>query len=131
MESDHQISKGRLWISYILQGLVVLLFLFGAVSNILQSEMAVKGAMDLGYSSASVFYMGLILLISTLLYIIPKTTIFDAVLLTGWLGGAVATHVLHNDPVFNMIFPVVFGILIWLSIWLRNNQLRQLLPFVR
>ncbi|HMB62967.1 MAG TPA: DoxX family protein [Eudoraea sp.] len=131
MESTYQISKGRLWTSYILQGLIVLLFLFGAVSNILQTEMAVKGATDLGYSSDSVLYMGLILLISTLLYLIPKTAIFGAVLLTGWLGGAVATHIMHKDPLFNMIFPVVFGILIWLCIWLRNNKLQQLMPFVR
>lgn len=129
MESKNQISKGRLWTSYILQGLVVVMFLMGAVNNILQTETAVNGALEMGYPQTAILYLGILLLISSVLYAIPKTTLTGALLLTAWLGGAVATHILHNDPVFNVLFPVVFGILVWLSIWLRDERLRQLMPF--
>ncbi|RSC93492.1 DoxX family protein [Tenacibaculum singaporense] len=128
METIKKTSKTVLWISYILQGIVVLMFLMGAVQNLMQSETAVTQAMEMGYPESSVLYLGLILLISTVLYAIPKTNVIGAVLLTAWLGGAVATHVIHKDPFFYMILPVIFGIVIWLSIWLRDKQLKTLIP---
>lgn len=127
METTHQISKSRLWTSYILQGLVVLMFLFGALNNILQTEPAVNGAVDLGYPESSVLYLGIVLLLSTLLFALPKTKFFGALLLTAWLGGAVATHVIHSDPLTLTLFPVVFGILVWLSLWLRDPKLQKVL----
>lgn len=127
METNQRISRSRLWTSYILQAIVVLLFLMGAVNNILQTESAVNGAVELGYPKDSVLYLGIVLLIATVLYVVPRTCFIGAILLTAWLGGAVATHVIHNDPVFNKLFPVVIGILIWLSIWLRDKRLQQLL----
>ena len=128
MESTDHISKGRLLTSYILQALVVLLFLMGAVNNILQTEMAVDGATEMGYPESSVLYLGIVLLASTLLYILPKTAIIGALLLTAWLGGAVATHLIHGDPIFNVLFPVFVGIIVWLSLWLRDKKLREQLP---
>ena len=111
-----------------LQGIVVLLFLMGALNNLLQTEMAVEGAVEFGYPEDSVLYLGIILFVSTVLYAIPKTTFIGGLLLTAWLGGggAVATHVIHNDPVTSILFPVIFGILVWVSIWLRNEKLRAL-----
>tara|TARA_R110002074_G_scaffold57077_10_gene140540 strand:+ start:10442 stop:10825 length:384 start_codon:yes stop_codon:yes gene_type:complete len=126
METDKKVSKGVLYTSYILQGIVVLLFLMGAANNVLQTEMAVEGAVEFGYPKDAVMYMGLILLISTILYAIPKTTFIGALLLTAWLGGAVATHLIHNDPMTNIFTPVVFGIIVWVAIWLRNEKLRAL-----
>tara|TARA_R110000765_G_scaffold62509_4_gene121246 strand:- start:380 stop:763 length:384 start_codon:yes stop_codon:yes gene_type:complete len=126
METDKKVSKGVLYTSYILQGIVVLLFLMGAANNVLQTEMAVEGAVEFGYPEHAVLYMGLILLISTILYAIPKTTFIGALLLTAWLGGAVATHLIHNDPLTNIFIPVIFGILVWGSIWLRSEKLRAL-----
>ncbi|MGI9550619.1 MAG: DoxX family protein [Aurantibacter sp.] len=128
MESTSQISKGRLWTSYILQTLVVLLFLMGAANNVLQTEMAVSGATKMGYPESSVLYLGIVLLVSTLLYIFPRTSIIGALLLTAWLGGAVATHVIHKDPVFNVLFPVLVGIIVWLSLWLRDKKLSEQFP---
>ena len=122
METDKKVSKGVLYTSYILQGIVVLLFLMGAANNVLQTEMAVEGAVEFGYPKDAVMYMGLILLISTILYAIPKTTFIGALLLTAWLGGAVATHLIHNDPMTNIFTPVVFGIIVWVAIWLRNES---------
>ncbi len=119
------ISKVRLWASYILQGLVTLMFLMGATMNLLQTEMAVTGSKEMGYPESAVLYLGIVLLVSTILYAVPKTTFIGAILLTGWLGGAVATHVIHRDPIFNVIFPVIFGIIVWFSIWLRSEKIQN------
>lgn len=126
METDKKVSKGVLYTSYILQGIVVLLFLMGAANNVLQTEMAVEGAVEFGYPEDSVMYLGIILLVSTILYAIPKTTFIGALLLTAWLGGAVATHLIHNDPLTNIFIPIVFGIIVWVAIWLRSEKLRAL-----
>ncbi len=127
MTDKTNLSKGRLWTSYILQAIIVLMFLMGAANNILQTEQAVSGATALGYPESSVLYLGIILLVATLLYIIPGTSVIGAILLTAWLGGAVATHVIHEDPLFNILLPVLFGIVVWLSLWLRNEKLQALL----
>ncbi|MCU0328771.1 MAG: DoxX family protein [Chitinophagales bacterium] len=119
-------TKLILWLSYGLQAIIVAILLMGAVMNLTNNEEAVKGAMNLGYPRESVFYLGLILIISAILYAIPKTTILGAILITAWLGGAVATHLIHKDPVFISFFPVVFGFLVWLSIGLRNDKIKAL-----
>lgn len=123
----NKISKVRLWASYILQGIVVVMFLMGSIMNLLQTEEAVTGAVAMGYPKEAVLYMGIILLIGTLLYAISRTVLFGAIILTGWLGGAIATHVIHGDPIFNIIFPILFGIVVWGSILLRNEKLKALI----
>lgn len=125
------ISKFHLWTSYILQGLVSLMFLNGAIQNLLKTDMAVEGIKTFGFPESSLLYFGLILLIGTVLYLIPKTAVLGAILLTGWLGGAVATHIVHGDPVFNIFFPVFFGVIVWLSLWLRFEGLRQITPVAK
>ncbi|WP_308992480.1 DoxX family protein [Mariniflexile litorale] len=127
METSKKPSKTILWTSYVLQGIIVLMFLMGAIMNLLQTEEAVTGATAMGYPESSVLYLGIVLLFGTLLYAYSKTVIIGAIILTGWLGGAVATHVIHKDPIFNLVFPVIFGIIVWLSIWLRNEKLKALL----
>ena len=118
--------KAALWISYILQGIVVVMFLMGATFNLMQTEDAVAGATGMGYPESSVFKLGVILLVSSVLYAIPRTATIGAILLTAWLGGAVATHVIHKDPVINTVFPVVFGVLIWFALWLRDARVKAL-----
>ena len=124
MTSNEPISKSRKWTSYILQGIVVLMFLMGAINNLLQTEQAVAGATTLGYAAENVLPLGIVLLVSTVLFAIPRTSLIGAILLTGWLGGAVASHVIHGDPLFNTLFPILFGILIWVSLLLRNNRIQ-------
>ena len=126
METNNQVSKGRLWASYILQGIVLLMFFWGAANNILQTEQSVNGALALGYPEETVLGLGIVLFTATLLYAIPRTAVIGAILLTGWLGGAVASHVINQDPVFNKVFPIIFGIVIWLSLWLRNGKFQML-----
>lgn len=96
--------------------------------NLMESEMAIAQAEVIGIPSSSVFLLGLILLISTILYVIPKTNVLGAALLTAWLGGAVAVHIINEDPMFNQIMPVIFGIIIWIGIWLRDLKVRAVFP---
>ncbi|PKQ45519.1 DoxX family protein [Confluentibacter flavum] len=127
MTTNNNIPKLRLWISYILQGIIVIMLLMGAFNNLLMTEMAVTGAKEMGYPEYSVHYLGIILLVSTLLYAIPKTAFIGAILLTGWLGGAVATHIIHGDPLYNMFFPIVFGIVVWTCLLLRHKKMCEVL----
>lgn len=122
-------SKSRLWSSYILQGVIIVMLMFGGINNLLQTEMAVNGAIEMGYPSSSLFYLGIILITSTILFAVPKTSILGALFIQAWLGGAVATHMIHNDPLSMVLFPIIFGTLVWFSIWLRNEKIRQLIPF--
>lgn len=121
-------TKGLRITSYILQGIIGIMFLLGAIGNLMESEMAIKGATDLGYDESSVFTLGVLLLIATVLYLVPKTAILGTALLTAWLGGAVATHIIHQDPTINQVMPAIFGIVIWVSLWLRMDNLRKVFP---
>lgn len=129
MENNQNISKGRLWTSYGLQGLVSAMMLMGAANNLMRTEMAVKGATDMGFADSSIIYLGIIALICTLLYIFPKTNILGAILITAWLGGAVATHMIHKDAMGMTFAPVIFGIVVWAALWLRDGRLQSIFPF--
>ena len=96
-----EISKGQKIALYVIQGLVGVMFLMGAVGNLIQSEMAIAQATVLGYQESSIFTLGVLLLVATILYVIPKTNVLGAAFLTAWLGGAVATHMINEDPLFN------------------------------
>ncbi len=123
-----QPSKTLAWISYGLQGFLSLAFAAGAISNILKFESAVKAAEDMGFPDGSVVILGIILLVAVILYAVPQTSVVGAGFITAWLGGAVATHMIHSDTFGMTIMPVIFGILIWLAIWLRNMDLRKVFP---
>lgn len=120
-----QVSKTRVRISWIITGLVSLFLFWDALMKILMVDMVIEATQRLGYSQSSVFGIGLTLFICTVLYVIPRTSIFGAILLTAYLGGAVNTHVRMGEPFY---FAVVFGILIWLSLYLRDKTLRTLVP---
>ena len=107
------------------------MFAMGAINNLVGTEMAVQGAIGMGYPESSVLYLGIVSLVFTALYAFPKTSVLGAALLTAWLGGAVATHYIHHDPVTMMIGPAFFGSLVWVSIWLRNDKLKQVFPMER
>lgn len=121
-------SKGLRITSYLLQGLVGLMFLSGAIMNLIELEMSVEQATMLGYPENAVAHLGQILLIFTILYLVPKTNVLGAALLTAWLGGAVATHMIHQDPFVNSLAPVIFGIIVWVALWLRSENLRKVFP---
>ncbi|MDW3194899.1 MAG: DoxX family protein [Cytophagales bacterium] len=125
--SDQTIPKVLLWTSYILQGIIVVMFVMGAAMNLMENEEAVQNAVAFGYMEHTVFKLGVALLLSTILYAIPRTAVIGALFLTAWLGGAVATHVIHQDPVFNTVFPAIFGVVMWLALWLRDPRVRGMI----
>jgi hypothetical protein len=88
----------------------------------------IKATLQLGYPESVIVGLGIVLPASTMLYLIPRTAPLGAVLLTGYLGGAVASNVRAGQPPFNIIFSVVFGALLWGGLWLRDRRLRELLP---
>lgn len=90
----------------------------------------IEGTLALGFSEQHLPVIGVLGLVSTLLYIIPRTSILGAILLTAYFGGAIATHLRLNNPLFtHTLFTVYFGILIWGGLWLRNSKLQELLPW--
>ncbi len=112
------------WICSII---VILFLLFDAFGKFAKPEAVIKGTTELGYPESMITPIGIILLICTLLYAFPKTTLPGAILLTGYLGGAVATHIRVENPLFtHILFPVYLGILLWLGLYLRSPKLRQL-----
>ena len=118
-------SKKRGWAGLIVSGLMVLFLLFDCIVKLLQLAIATEATVRLGYAESLVFGIGVVELACTVLYVIPRTSILGAILLAGYLGGATATHVRIGDPYF---FPIVIGVLIWLGLWLRDEQLQTLIP---
>jgi hypothetical protein len=123
------VSKTRLWISYVMSGLVVLFMLMDSIMKFVKPPEVIEGTIALGFDEQHLPVIGALGLISTLLYIFPRTAFLGAILLTAYFGGAVATHVRLNNPLFtHVLFTVYFGIFIWGGLWLRNSKLRELLP---
>ncbi len=123
-------SKGKRWAGYILTGLPALFLLMDVVGKFVKPEPVVTGTIELGFNESVIVPLGIVLLISTLLYIFPKTSVLGAVLLTGYLGGAVATHVRVGSPLFtHTLFPIYLGIMLWLGLYFRESRLKELLPF--
>jgi len=128
-----QISKSRLWTSRIMSGLVILFMLFDGITKLITPGEIVKVTMNqLGYAEHHLPVMGTLGLIATVLYIIPRTSVLGAVLLTGYFGGAIATHVRVDNPLFShILFPVYLAILMWAGLWLRDQRVQGLLLPVR
>ena len=134
MQSDkHAVppSKMMLWAGRIISGLVALFLLVDGVMKLVKAEVVVKTTLELGYPESVVVGLGVVLTACTVLYLIPRTSILGAILLTGYLGGAVATHVRVGEGLFPVLFPVVFGGLIWGGLFLRDDRLRSLIPVRR
>ena len=111
-----------------LSGLVSLFLLVDGGARVAGFAPYVQGMTKFGYDAALAPWIGVSLLISTILYLAPRTTVLGAVLLTGYLGGATATQVRVGDPWF--LFPVAMGALAWAGLWLRHARVRDLLPLV-
>jgi hypothetical protein len=120
-----------LWTGRILSALAVLFLLFDAAGHLIVPAQVVEAfnrlAFPLGLSPA----LGFVELICVALYAIPRTSILGAILLTGYLGGAVATHLRVRDPLFDTLFPIIFGVLVWAGLFLRDARLRALIPLTQ
>jgi hypothetical protein len=121
-------SKGAQWAGYIVSALPVLFLLMDGVMKLFKPALVVDATVKLGYQESVIIPLGIVLLICTVLYIVPLTSILGAILLTGYLGGAVATHVRAGEGAFPILFPVIMGVLIWAGLYLRDPRLCVLIP---
>lgn len=124
------VSRRALWSGRILSTLAILFLAFDGLAKLLELEPVVAGTIQLGYPPTVVFGLGVVLLLCVAAYAIPATSVLGAVLLTGYLGGAVATHVRVGNPLFtHTIFPTYIAALAWGGLFLRNARLRALFPW--
>ena len=111
-----------------MSGLPALFLLVDGGMKLVKPAPVVEATVQLGYPESAIVGIGFALLASTVLYLIPRTSVLGAILLTGYLGGAVATHVRVGGPLFNILFPVIFGAVLWGGLYLRDSRLRELIP---
>jgi hypothetical protein len=131
-QQNRTVSKGALWTGRGLSALVTLFLLLDAGMKIARAQAAVEGTVKLGYSESVLVPIGVTLLICTILYAIPRTSALGAVLVTGYLGGAVATNVRAGLPLMGYILaPVYVGILAWLGLYLRSLAIRRVFPMLQ
>src|ERR1041385_1999266 len=129
---DMAASKKKLWAGRIMSGLVIAFMLFDCAIKLLQLEIVRTSMAQLGYPQSSGLLIGIIEAGCLALYILPRTAVLGAILLTGIYGGAIASHVRLNDPLFShVLFGVYLGLLTWGGLYLRDEKLRALIPFRR
>lgn len=121
-------STAKVWTGRTMGGLVILVMLMDSIFKFIVNEEVIKGTTDLGFQVYHLPIMGTLGLIATLLYIFPRTEILGAILLTGYWGGAIATHVRMDNPLFtHILFPVYLGVLAWGALWIKSERLRKLI----
>ena len=125
---DIPVSKAALWAGRILSALVLLLMFFTAVFGLLKPAMAAQGFAKYGYPDGSMLRITIVELACAIIYAIPNTSVLGAILLTGYLGGATATHVRVGEPFF---LPIIVGVVVWAGLFLRDHRLREFMPFRR
>jgi hypothetical protein len=126
--SASALAKKRLWVARILSFLPALFLLLDGVMKLLKPAFVVEATLKLGYPERVILGIGVVLVICTLIYLIPRTAVLGAILLTGYLGGAVATHVRAETGWFEVMFPVILCSLLWAGLILRDDRLRTLIP---
>ncbi|MDP4151651.1 MAG: DoxX family protein [Bacteroidota bacterium] len=115
--------QGARWAGWIINGLVILFLLFDAIMKIFKEKHTIEASAKLGWPAEQNQAIGLVLLVATILYVIPRTALPGAILLSAYLGGAVAIMVRAGE---NFIFPILFGILLWVGFYFRNAKFRSL-----
>jgi len=128
--ADSRVSRTALWSGRALSAFAILFLAFDAAMKVLQLTPAVEGTTQLGYPASVILPLGLVQLVCLALYVMPRTSVLGALLWTGYLGGAIATHVRVGSPIFtHILFPVYVAGMLWGGLWLREPRLRALLPF--
>ncbi|MEO7716729.1 MAG: DoxX family protein [Capsulimonas sp.] len=124
-------SKKALWTGRTLSGLTIVMLAMDGIMKLVKPGPVVEAMAKLGYQDGVTMGIGVLLLVCTILYAIPRTAVLGAILLTGYLGGATASHVRVGEPPFPVIFPEILGALIWGALLLRDARLRDFLPIRR
>ena len=125
-------STTMLWAGRIMSGLVVLFLVFDGAIKLIPLDIVITTSQELGIPTYLARTLGVMTLVGTLLYAWPRTSVLGAILLTGYLGGAIYVHVRIGSPLFShTLFGVYLGLLIWGGLWLRDERLRSLFPVRR
>jgi DoxX-like protein len=119
-------NKLQLWAGRIISILPALFLLIDGIMKLVKPAVVVEATVKLGYPEGTIVGLGIVLLACTVLYLIPRTSVIGAILLTGYLGGAIATHVRVGGPLFPVTFPLILGAMLWGGLYLRNERLRAL-----
>ena len=123
-----QVSKAKLWTARIMGGLVIAFMLMDSIFKLIPNDVVTAGTVELGYQAHHIPVMGVLGFISILLFAIPRTQILGVILLTGYFGGAIATHLRLDNPLFShILFPTYLAVLAWGSLWLKNETVRKLI----
>lgn len=123
-------NSTRRWTGLVLSTLAILFLLFDGVIKVLKLPIAVESTVQLGYPEHVIAGIGIMELVCLALYAFPRTALLGAILLTGHLGGAIATQVRVGNPLFShILFPTYVAALLWGGLWLREERLRALIPF--
>ena len=122
------VSKASLWNGHVISGLVVLFLVFDGVTKVMKVQQVIDASARIGWPATAIVGIGITLLVCTAFYVIPRTSILGAILLTGYFGGATAIQLRAGSPTFEVAFPIIFGALAWLGLYLREQRLRALVP---
>ena len=126
------VSKPALWLGRVLSGLVILFLLFDGAIKLVPWPVVTETMDRIGYGSSETLArsLGIITIVCTVLYAVPPTSILGAILLTGYLGGAMASHLRIGSPLFShILFGFYLGLMVWGGLWLRDKSLRASIPF--
>ena len=126
-QNSHSAFKSTIWAGRTLSAIAILYLGFDTMIKLLNLPPAVEATTQLGYRASLVVPIGVIELVCLALYCIPRTAVLGALLLTGYLGGAIATHVRAESGMFPVVFPLIIGVLIWAGLFLRDERLRALM----
>lgn len=119
------VSKRMLWAGRIISALPVLLMVFSGAFGVLKPDVVVPGFAHFGYPERLLLPICIVEIACAIVYVIPRTSVLGAILLTGYLGGATATHVRIGEPFY---LPMIVGVLVWGGLFLRDDRLRALIP---
>jgi hypothetical protein len=125
MNTTPAISKAALWTGRVFSALPALMLTFSAVMKLSHPPSLDEGFKHLGWPVTSALWLGVVELLCAVIYVLPRTAVLGAILVTGYLGGAIATHARLGEPVTTIL---IVGVLIWGGLWLRDPRLRALLP---
>jgi hypothetical protein len=124
-------SRTALWTGRVLSGIAVLFLIFDSAIKLVPIQPVTDSLRELGYPASDSFarFLGVATLLCTALYAWPRTAVLGAVLLTGIMGGAIASHLRLGDPLFShTLFGVYLGLLFWVGLWLRDERVRRIMP---
>ena len=126
---DPAISSSKLWAGRLMSGLAALFLAWDGVMKLLRPAVVVNATRELGFPESDIIGIGVLLLVCTILYVFPRTSILGAILLTGYLGGAMASQVRIQASWFNVFFAFAMACLVWGGLWLRDIRVRKSLPY--